>query len=576
MNLNYTLDKNGQIDDTDPIYEVLDEWFESRAYGKIIDAVQKIPCKQWSNRLWFTLIQALHCNGEYSAARDELAKIYEHCQTPADKAKAYSLLGQGYTMELKEMKALFCYHRAMQEDPDNTAALDLQTQCELCENAVQKEFSELYQVSENASKNIRERTQKTPEDMKMMLYDAESFDLILSFLPSVRTIAERKEPLGLNTGIFADYQTVEDREAVKKWLLEAYDIRDMETLEAAMRREFLVGHYYEDFLNYQKGGTVSDFKQAPNDGQKTREACFRFFEVIFSWIPEGGLSAWDISEKIGLARQAFACGIIQPNEFSSFFIPLMDEAKSYYNSWEEYFTALLLGGGFFIYLLSDFNINESVEFIKHISELICRSNVLDAAWNDEDIQSIHFDSSVYERWIIVKGTLEFVEQTLQNYRGHDEEDCYTSFTFQIIPDNDYTYVLVPNTLDFYDYFRLAYTFKNGTTIFGIHNYMPSWDFAAVVSNAVGINGMQLMSRGAHKLLHNIKEPEKSNITLFFRNGYISEVSFLNDFYNELQLESLDTSKYPKDFTTLAAAVDFDHIKTLHKNGEGHKIEIQII
>ncbi|MGN0536648.1 MAG: DUF1266 domain-containing protein [Acutalibacteraceae bacterium] len=576
MNVGYTLDENGQIDDNDPIYEVLDEWFESHDYNKIIDAVQRVPYKQWSNHLWLTAIHALNCNGEYGVAREELIKLYKRCQTPADKARAYALLGYGYYMESKELKALYCYHHAMKEDPDNTAALNLQPQCQLCEDAIQNEFSELRHASKNLSKRMKERVQETPEDMKMIPYDAESFALILSFLPAVRTIAGREEPLGLNRGIYANYQDAEDSEAVKQWLLEAYDIRDMETLEAAMRREFFVGRHYENFLSYKKGIPVLDLKQLDDNGQKTWEACIRFFENISAWVPDGGLSAWDISEKIGLARQAFACGIIQSDAFSSFFVPLMDEAKCHYNSWEDYFTALLLGGGFFMYFLTDFNINESIEFIENMTELVCRSNVLDAAWNDEDIKAIRFDTLVYERWIKAKCSKVFAEQVIQNYKGHDEEDKDTFFTFQIISDNDFVYICVPNTLDFYDYLHLAYNFKNGTTVFGIHNYMPSWDFAAVVANAVGINGMQYMSRGAHKLLHNIKEPEKSNITLFFRNGYLSEISFLNDFYNELQLESMDSSKYTKDFHAITATIDLEHIKALRESGQVEEITVKII
>lgn len=576
MNVGYTLDENGQIDDNDPIYEVLNEWFESHEYNKIIDAVRRVPYEQWSNHLWLTAIHALNCNGEYALAREELIKLYARCQTPADRAKAYALFGHGYYMESKELKALYCYRCAMKEDPNHTAGLDLWPKCELCEDAIQNEFSKLRHVSENLLKRIKDRTQETAEDMKMVPHDAESFALILSFLPAVRTIANREEPLGLNRGIYADYQDTEDREAVKQWLLETYDIRDMETLEAAMRREFFVGRHYENFLSYKKGISVWDLEQLDDNGQKIWEACSRFFENISLWIPKGGLSAWDISEKIGLARQAFACGIIQTDAFSSFFVPLMDEAKSHYDSWEDYFIALLLGGGFFMYLLTDFNINESIEFIEHMTELVCRSNVLDATWNDEDINAIRSDTLLYERWIKIKGPSKLAEQIIQSYKGHDEDDKDTLFTFQIIPDNDFIYICVPNILDFYDYLHLAYTFKNGTTVFGVHNYMPSWDFAAVVSNAIGINGMQYMSRGAHKLLHNIKEPEKSNMTLFFRNGYLSEISFLNDFYNELQLESIDTSEYTKDFNTIIASIDLEHIKALQQGGQGYEITVKII
>lgn len=567
--------KSEQIDDDEPFYEEIEDLFKAENYNKILAVIGAIFPEERSNRLWFYYIYALNGKGRYEAARETLTEIHKLFKSSADKSRAYYMLGLSYDLEDKKIKALHCYLRAMEEDKENTAGLSLQKLCDDCQTCIEDSLNQLKETSENILKKSVECVKETPESQRIEIEESD-FAMLLAFLPAIRSIPNMDKALGLD-GLFACYEDENEKETVKQWLLGAYDIYDLSSLENAMRREFYVGRRYEDFVAHKIGKPVFDLEKLDSNGKKTWNSCEMFFENISAQIPDGGLAAWDISEKIGLARHAHACGLISDSDLMSLAMPLADEAKSRYTSWDEYFTALILGAGFFMYSISEFSVKEAVDFIDKMSQFLFQSNIAETLWSNEEIKGIRSDTFAYERWIRAENiTVSNAEKKIRTYKGHDIGDKDMDFEFYLLEDEKYVYIRVPITLDFYDFLRLAYSFGNGTTVFGIHHYMPSWDFVSVVSNAVGINGMQYMSRGAHSLLHNIKQTETSNMSLLFRNDYVSEIVFLNEFYNELQLEFADVQKHQKKFRTLMSSVDTERLQALQNEGKGIEITVKLV
>lgn len=575
MDAGFMPHENEQIDRFEPLYEKMDSWCKTEDYNKILFVINEISSEERNNRIWFYYIYALNGKGKYEEVREKLAELHELFKSPADRARAYYMLGLSYDKEGKEIKALNGYRRAMEEDPENTAELSLQEICEGCQIRIQNSLKQLQEISENIFQKSMECVKEMPENQKIEIEESD-FAMLLAFLPAIRSIPGIDRALGLD-GLFVCYEDEDEKEIVKQWLFKTYEVYDLPSLEAAMRRDFYVGRRYEDFTSHKLGKPVFDIEKLDSNGKKTWNACKMFFENTAAQIPNGGLSAWDISEEIGLARHAHACGLISDSDLMSLAMTLADEAKSRYTSWDEYFTALILGAGFFMYSLSEFSVKEAIDFIEKMSQFLFQSNISETLWSNEEIKSIRSDTLAYERWIRAENmTISNAEKKIRDYKGHDISDKDKDFTFYLIEDEKYIYIRVPSTLDFYDFLRLAYNFGNGTTVFGLHHYMPSWDFVSVVSNAVGINGMQYMSRGAHSLLHNIKQTETSNMSLLFRNNYVSEIIFLNEFYNELKLEFADVQKHQKKFHTLISSVDTEHLKNLQNAGKGFEITVKLV
>ena len=570
----YVLDKNGKISDADSIYYLLDLWENDKIYDKVLDAVEAVPPNLRSAHLCFYAVRALFEKGEYKEMQSELDNLSILCISPRDRAMFEYFTGLIYLMQGKEARAWYCFQRVSEEDIDNEADIDLAKMRGICRTAIFRGFSNLEEIVQNISYRASQCCDKIPEEGRIEV-DENDFAMLLSFVPSIRSVAGLKYPLGLN-GLFSKYESEDDIKTVKDWLLRAYKIQDLTTLEVALRREFHVGSRYQNFVSYKKGGLIYAPEDTNEDGRNARDLCLHFFEVIAPWIPKGGLCAWDISEKLGLARQTYACGLIDPDELIGIAMSLADEAKSCYNSWRDYFMGLFLGGGFFMFFISDFNIKKSCKFINRMSELVFESNIADTLWNSDDIKELKSDTFAYERWIRVSNiSVGQAAEKIKAYRGHDEKDDGMNFRFFVIEDRSSVFVLVPVELDFYDFLRLAYSFGNGTLVFGIHSFMDSWDFVSIVSNAVGINGMQYMSRGAHKLLHSIKETDKSNMTIMFRNNYISEIIFINEFYNELQLKFAPKSEYQKKFNSIISEIDIRYLRAvLHQHG-AHEVTVQI-
>ena len=108
MSKNYELNEKGQIKDTDPLYDTLDVWHDEDEYDKILETIYAIPREQWSNKLWFRVISALNNKGEFTEAKKEIGALNDRCETPAEMAKLFYMLGYIFYKSDQEYKAIEC------------------------------------------------------------------------------------------------------------------------------------------------------------------------------------------------------------------------------------------------------------------------------------------------------------------------------------------------------------------------------------------------------------------------------------------------------------------------------------
>lgn len=372
MEQKFRLDQSGKIADDDSVYENLDLWHENDEYDKILNTIQSIPRKIWSNRLWFRFISALNNLKRFDEARTEIEKIKKYCQTPKDQASAAYMLGYIFYMEDQEFKALSLFKQVMQLDEERNLFDD----CRDCEKYIRQHFTKLVQTISMLKEFFIEKEQSIPEEDKIEL-SAEQLPLMLSFLPSVRRLPVVEKTMQTTEPYFK-YNS-EEKEAVCEFLLKAYQIHDFNTLKKSAAKHFHVDNSYKDIMAYTLGRPHFDLNELDESGRLLWDCSMQYMEQIIEYIPHGGLAAWDISETIGLARHAYACDLIDENELSNLIYDCTAQILKKYTSWNEYLTALVSGGAYFMFI-EDLNIKASVNFLNMIGKIYLKSPLFSYKW----------------------------------------------------------------------------------------------------------------------------------------------------------------------------------------------------
>lgn len=382
MNTEFILDENGKIADNDKIFDKLYAWHDNSEYDNILEAVYDIPRTQWSNKLWFRLISALNNKKMCEESRKELDLIKKYCVTPNDKSHYHYMLGFSYYMEDAEITALKYFLKALEEDKDYADEVNLQEEIERCRDYIDKSFENLAHVSKSIAGYITTKIKHTPEKYKKEP-DYEEFVYMLAFLPCIRKVPVLdKPPVGFDE-LFFKYDD-EEKEAVLKWLKDQFDVYDKESLKEIFANDYDNNRYFLDVRDYLNGTPSFDINELNEHGRFAFESSVSYIKQMIEYIPDGGLAAWDLSERIGMARHLYACGKLTNSEYTSCIIAMTDEAQRLFSSWEEYLTSLILGSGYFLYSVNDFNVTDSIDFMMNMISLIFNSPILDMQWLSGD------------------------------------------------------------------------------------------------------------------------------------------------------------------------------------------------
>lgn len=193
---------------------------------------------------------------------------------------------------------------------------------------------------------FQKELEQMPKSKEAKPVDRTAFTLLLSGISTCRKMPGIEGHMGYD----ALYHCPTEEAAAKgrEFLQQMYEIRDRESLEAALLREFSDCEQYEQFRTFWVGAPMFALEELRPEGREWFLASKEMAACFAPLVGERGLYAWDINEKIGLCRKAAACGVITEEAFWEITDPYVRMAQVFYHSWEEYALSCLCGAVYFM------------------------------------------------------------------------------------------------------------------------------------------------------------------------------------------------------------------------------------
>ncbi|MBD5081701.1 MAG: DUF1266 domain-containing protein [Ruminococcaceae bacterium] len=369
----------GIIKDDDAIYENLDKWYDDNEYDKIAEAVLGVPFERWSNQLWFRLISAYNNLKQFDKAEVELQKLKPRCESPADIAHWLYMNGYIRFTNNKTFSALHLFEDGHAADPDDTGELDLQQEIDDCWVQIKKDLKILHDISDNIVKDIKLNCSKEADSDKLKLTD-EQFTLVLGFLPGIRKIPGQERGLGFNE-YFKRFEG-EEKEWAKDWLKKLFNISDNESFKAFLQKSIYcnMAHFGDDTLAVINKNPNFQISELNDQGKRLFQDTTLFVNAFAEYLPKAGTHAWDICEKIGYLRYAYAVDYIPQEHYIDCMMALTEEAKANFDSTEEYVTSLIFGCALYMFMLDDCSIDSGIKFLSQMAAYILHGDLPHILW----------------------------------------------------------------------------------------------------------------------------------------------------------------------------------------------------
>lgn len=185
------------------------------------------------------------------------------------------------------------------------------------------------------------RLEDTPVNNEAQEVDRETFTLLLSGIAACRRIPGIDEHMG-----YEELYHCTDKEDIKQALshLERmYGITDKESLLETCKYAFSGSGEYEQFMTFWNDAPLFDLNELNPGGREKFNQYKKLAEKFYPLVKEKGFYAWDINERIGLCRNAVACGIISDEEFWEITDEWVCMAQVFYHSYSEYALSCLCG-----------------------------------------------------------------------------------------------------------------------------------------------------------------------------------------------------------------------------------------
>lgn len=179
-----------------------------------------------------------------------------------------------------------------------------------------------------ALRAVMTEIQAMPEPQQPGAADRKEFALLLSGIATCR-----KAPgIPVHMGYESLYRCRDhkDAEELKAHLSRLYGIHDRESLEEACMKQYTAGREYEQFMTFWCGAPLFDLEELEEGGRRAFEERISLASMFHPYVQERGFYAWDINERIGLGRKAFACGMITEEEFFGIFGNQIAKAQVFY------------------------------------------------------------------------------------------------------------------------------------------------------------------------------------------------------------------------------------------------------
>lgn len=200
---------------------------------------------------------------------------------------------------------------------------------------------------------IKEALEKIIEEIQAMPVSdtpketgREEFALLLSGISTCR-----KAPgIPVHMGYESLYRCEgpEAQEELKAHLFRLYGIYDRKSLEDACMKQYTAGREYEQFMTFWCGAPLFDLSELEEEARQVFESRIELASMFYPYLKESGFYAWDINERIGIGRKAYACGLISKEEFDEIFDYQIRKAQVFYHSFKEYAVSCICGALYFV------------------------------------------------------------------------------------------------------------------------------------------------------------------------------------------------------------------------------------
>lgn len=202
----------------------------------------------------------------------------------------------------------------------------------------------------------------------------QKFTLLLSGISTSRRVPGIASHMGFEQLYHCENES--DIAAAREHMKKLFGVTDKESLLDACRGVFHSGDEYEQFMTFWVGAPLFDINQLNENGKESFDRCISLAERFKEYVGVKGFYAWDINERIGLCRNAVACGIITDEDFWEITDQWVRAAQVFYHSYGEYAYSCLCGA---IYDMGKYNPD-----VKQFFEINCRilDNLLEegGAW----------------------------------------------------------------------------------------------------------------------------------------------------------------------------------------------------
>lgn len=377
--MNYNLDENGKFSKNNDLIRSIDEWYDNDEFEKIVNGILEVPRELWSTDLRRDLISAYNNLQQFDNSWRELDELKPLCDTPDLKAAYHYLSGYIYYSQDKEMMAISCYNSGKAADPDDTGERDFDSLIKECREYINDELKRLGRLADRINKDIKEACSAKPESEKFDNTE-EQFTMLLGFLPGIRKIPGTDRAL-LFDEYFLKFEG-EEKAAVLSMFDRFYGVHDRESF-----RDFFTSYsgcnlsnLYNDIPPYLAGKPNFDINELNDTGLEAFMNSAEFMKPFVEYLPDAGVLAWDICEKVGFARFAWSCDLITNTDYCTIMMMLTDQARENFSSFEEYMRSLAFGSGVYMFHTDQWNINDAIKFISTVMPMLLKSDLPHIKW----------------------------------------------------------------------------------------------------------------------------------------------------------------------------------------------------
>ena len=377
MDIKIKTDKSGKIIDSDKLFDKIDEHFDKEEFDAAVSLILSIPREKWSNKLRFRLVTAYNNLKDFAHAEKELDEVAELSEEPNDVARCHYSRGYMCYMKDKEIMARAHYRTAAKIDPEYAKEIELEEDIDECGKIISEDLSGFHSLCETVASEIRKRCS---EGGRKKDISDEAFQVRLGFFPGIRKLPGFEHSIG-----FGDYfvrYNKEEKAKCRQWFEKLYGITDNESFFRHIQTDIGCNNsrMFFDVAAYLTGKPNFDVKELDERGKFAFENAAMLISAFIGYVPKAGVLAWDLCEKIGFARHAYACGLIGNSDYCSGMLTLSDTAKRNFSSWEEYMLSLIFGAALYMFVTDEWSISGAAGFISTLTPVLLQSDLADVRW----------------------------------------------------------------------------------------------------------------------------------------------------------------------------------------------------